>query len=90
MTKNPRCRDPSAERRPEIETCRQRRAHRLITMPIMLSESEGLGAAFATLVCFFLVTVAFAYTQRSKSYDADTYMVARNTQGMPHRARTPA
>ena len=52
-------------------------------MPIMLSESEGLGAAFATLVCFFLVTVAFAYTQRSKSYDADTYMVARNTQGQP-------
>ena len=51
-------------------------------MPIMLSESEGLGAAFATLVCFFLVTVAFAYTQRSKSYDADTYMVARNTQGV--------
>ena len=51
-------------------------------MPIMLSESEGLGAAFATLVCFFLATVAFAYNQRSKSYDVDTYMVARNTQGV--------
>ena len=48
----------------------------------LLSESEGLGAAFATLVCFLLATIAFAYSKRSEAYDSDTYMVARNTQGM--------
>ena len=51
-------------------------------MVVLLSESEGLGAAFATLVCFLLATIAFAYSKRSEAYDKDTYMVARNTQGM--------
>ena len=49
---------------------------------VLLSESEGLVAAFATLVCFLLATIAFAYSKRSEAYDSDTYMVARNTQGM--------
>ena len=49
---------------------------------VLLSESEGLGAAFGTLVCFLLATIAFAFSKRSVSYDSDTYMVARNTQGV--------
>ena len=48
---------------------------------VLLSESAGLGAAFGTLACFLLVTIAFVYSKRASSYDDDTYMSARNTQG---------
>jgi len=48
---------------------------------VLLSESEGLGAAFGTLACFFIATIAFAYNKRATSYDSDTYMSARNSQG---------
>ena len=41
-------------------------------MAALLSESAGLGAAFGTLVCFFITTCLFAYSTRGKGFDEDS------------------
>ena len=58
-------------------------------MAALLSESAGLGAAFGTLVCFFITTCLFAYSTRGKGFDEDSVWLRQRPPPTAMRALSP-